>query len=164
MLQSPRLQHWPITFSSPYNATLCYLLGYTYYFCFSVGRYSTGGLLWDFSHQWGAQPLVGAFHDWQNFFWSQAETNSKLSLTVSQVGKQIYHFITLTHFRWTTSLLPLVFTGMSCAENLWLMAWSRVNMQQTEPRNIRLFFLISFLNLMSNTKSLPSYCSLKNYK
>ena len=41
----------------------------------------------------------------------------------------IYHFKTPTHFRSTTWLLPLIFTGASCAENLSLTARSRVNMQ-----------------------------------
>ena len=65
------------------------------------------------------------------FLWPQAETDSRLRLTlpVSLVGIWIHHFITPTHFRSTTWLLPLFFTCAYCAENLWLTALSRVNMQ-----------------------------------
>ena len=50
--------------------------------------------------------------------------------TASHVGICIYHFITPVHFRSTTWLLPFIFIGASCAENLWLTARSRINMQQ----------------------------------
>ena len=42
-----------------------------------------------------------------------------------------YHFMTLTYFRSTTWLLPIIFTNASCAENLWLTVRWMVNMQPT---------------------------------
>ena len=63
--------------------------------------------------------------DWLGLFWPRD------CLPVSQIGICIYHFITPTHFQSTMWLLPLIFTDASCAENLWLTARSRVNMQQT---------------------------------
>ena len=57
----------------------------------------------------------------------QAENCSRLILTVPRICQ--YHFIKPTRFRSTTWLLPLIFTGASCAENLWLTALSRINKQ-----------------------------------
>ena len=59
-------------------------------------------------------------------FWRQAETDSRLTQPVLHVGIWIHHFITPTHFRSTTWLLLLIFTGAPGAENLWLMARSNV--------------------------------------
>ena len=61
----------------------------------------------------GTQPLTDALHDWPY-----------ADAPVSYVGICIYHFITSTHFRSTTWLLSLIFTGASCVENFWLMAQS----------------------------------------
>ena len=53
-------------------------------------------------------------------------------------GHVIYHFVTPTPFRSTTWLLPLIFTSASCAENLWLTALSKINI------NIGTFILQGF--------------------
>ena len=60
--------------------------------------------------------------------WLQAETDWILTLTDGHMGIYVYPFITLTHFLSTTWLLPLIFTGASWSENLWLTARSRVNL------------------------------------
>ena len=75
----------------------------------------------------GAQPLASAVIDCisSDCKWDWLKTHS-----VSHVGIFIYHFIIPPHFRSTTWLLPLIFTGASCEENLWLTVRSRVNMQQ----------------------------------
>ena len=52
------------------------------------------------------------------------------------VGICIYHLITHTHFCLTTCLRPLIFIGVSFAENLRLMAWPRVNMQVCHLHNL----------------------------
>ena len=56
---------------------------------------------------------------------TQPEARSKLRLILklpaSHVGICIYHFITPAHFHSTTWLLPLIFTGATCTENLCLM-------------------------------------------
>ena len=53
----------------------------------------------------------------------------RLTLPISHMGICICHFITPTRFCSIMGQLPLIFTGASCAENLWLTAQSRVNMQ-----------------------------------
>ena len=66
-------------------------------------------------------------------FWLQAEIPKlRLSLPVFRVGINIYHFITPTHFCLTTWLLQLIFQCVSCEDNLWWTATSRVNMQHSD--------------------------------
>ena len=73
---------------------------------------------------------------WRSRDWLKIETLT----AVSHVGIFIYHFVTPTHFRLTTWLVLLIFTGASCVENLWSMARSRVNMQQKDD-----FLVFKFL-------------------
>ena len=61
---------------------------------------------------------------------------TQLTLSVSHVGIYIYHFMTPTHFRSTTWLLPLIFRVASCAENLWLTVRSRVSRQKKKLNNV----------------------------
>ena len=62
---------------------------------------------------------------------SGAPSHSRLRLrhSVAHVSICFNHFITPTHFRSTTWLLPLIFTVVFSFENLWLTARSRENMQ-----------------------------------
>ena len=83
----------------------------------TVGRYSSGAPSHSLALPW---PTA--------LFWPQAETDSRLRLTVSHVGICIYHFITPTYFCSTTWLLPFIFSRAFRAENLWLTVRSRVNM------------------------------------
>ena len=97
--------------------------------------YSIGGPLWAVLRDVisvGHPAIYWHSHDRLNLFWPQAEPVSRLTPPVSHMNIYIYHFITPTHFRSTTWLLPLIFTGASCAENLWLTAWLRVNMQHLQ--------------------------------
>ena len=63
---------------------------------------------------------------------SRGAPSHKLRLPVSHMDICIYNFLTPKHFYSTTWLPLLIFTGASCAENLWLTAQSRVNMQHYE--------------------------------
>ena len=75
--------------------------------------------------------------------------DSKLRLTdwdsYCQISSGHLHilFHNAHHFHPTTWLLPLIFTGASCAENLWLMAWSRINMQHVGPSLTWCHFLLT---------------------
>ena len=114
-----RLPHW-LTTSSFDNITLCYLQGPTRHFFLLPSRphpalfllLSSGGSLW-------AAASTGYSR------WLQAET-PRLPLT--HVSICIYHFVTPTHFRSTMWLRLLIFTCLSCLENLWSTARSKVNM------------------------------------
>ena len=55
-------------------------------------------------------------------------TQDRLTQPISYVGICIYYFITSTHFRSTIWLLLLIFAGVFCAENLWLIIRSKVTM------------------------------------
>ena len=88
------------------------------------------GQLWETLPQWGALPLTGAPLTNRSFLAGSSRLTPKLTVLLSHEGICIYHFITPTHFRLTTWLLPLIFTGASCGENLWLTTQSMVNMQQ----------------------------------
>ena len=110
------IQHYVI-FKAPLSTSASQLVGY-----------STGSPL----PQQSAQPLGSAL---VTASWDWLKTESpKLTLPVSHMGICIYHFITPTHFRSTTWLLLLIFTGASCAENLWLTTQSRVNIQHRFKR------------------------------
>ena len=95
--------------------------------------------------------------DWPNLFWSQAETDSKL--TLSYVGICIYHF--------TTPTIPIQpcdyfhsFTQVYTVQrNLWLMVWSRVNMQHSSPPYFQNVYLWTFSSHPS-----PSLSTSKSYK
>ena len=118
-----RLLYWPIhSFSLDHN-TLCYLHGLS----FSLSTRRTQPL----SARALFGPLRPRFSIYRLNWLLQAETDFKLRPPLSHLGICIYHFITPTHFPLTTWLLPLIFTGASCAENLWLTARSRVNMKTT---------------------------------
>ena len=76
----------------------------------------------------------------------------KTKTPVSHMGICIYHFITPTHFRSTTWLLPVIFTGASWAENLWLTAQSRANINNQLHWGLIIWlvdWLVSFFNGIS---------------
>ena len=116
-----RQLYWPITSSSLDYSPLYYLQSPTYLFYLSAEGYSTGGLLW------AAVPEGSPATHRRTLWLPESLLTARLRLPVSQVDIFMYHFITPTHFRSTTPLLPLIFTGASSLENLWLTAWSRVN-------------------------------------
>ena len=122
-----RLPHWPIT-SSLGHTTLCYLQGPTWhFFCFSVGatqskaRRGTLATAGRSDTRWRFPQLTESF--------LAASWDSKIHSARNSRGHRIYHFITSTNVRSTTWKLLLTFTGASCAQNIWLTARSRVNMQ-----------------------------------
>ena len=71
-----------------------------------------------------------ALYDWLNLLWLQAETDSRL--TVSHVGICIYHF-TMPSISIQPHDCFHLFTQVHLVQrNLWLTAWSRVNMHHTD--------------------------------
>ena len=62
--------------------------------------------------QRGTQSLADILRDSTNIFWPQAKTDSRLN--VFHLGICMYH--NAHHFRSTPWLLPLIYTGVSCAE------------------------------------------------
>ena len=118
-----RLPYWSIRSSLDHHA-LCYLQGSTKgFFCLSAEGTQLEACC-------GPLPQRDVLRDWP-LFQSRTETNRLgLPLPLYSVVICIYNFVTFTHFRSITWLLPLIFTGSSFAKNLWLTAWSRVNMQQ----------------------------------
>ena len=122
-----RLPYWPIT-SFLDHTTLCYLQGPTdHFFCFSAKEFSTGGplsaldpssVITETGRIWSSRKL-------------RLTQDSHPDCPLSHVCTYIYPFITPTHFRSTTWLLPLIFRVASCAKNLWLTARSRVKMQHS---------------------------------
>ena len=99
-----------------------YLKGPTKHFCFSAS-----GVL-------NQRPAVGhclsgvLSHLLVLSMTDQISSGYKIRLTISHVGICIYPFITATHFHWTMWLFPV-------QKNLWLMAWSKVNMQHLTSYN-----------------------------
>ena len=117
------------SFSWPYYASRTYLellLGRKQAVGRAVWRCSSGA----HSHSWALPWLIVSLLavSWH----SKTKT---LTDSVSHVGIFIYNFITPTHFRSTIWLLPLIYTDASCAENLWLTAQTRANMQQKHQAN-----------------------------
>ena len=107
-------------FSWPYHAVLSYILSSRRHWALLLhGRYSTGGPLW---------VVVPAGRPAACWF-SRDSFKTEVTLPVSHMGICIHHFITPKHIHSITWLLPFIFPGTSCAENLWLTARSRVNMQ-----------------------------------
>ena len=69
---------------------------------------------------------------WLNLFWPQADIDRLLLTKTDRLSREHLHisFYNAHDFRSTMWLLPLILTGESCVENLWLTARSRVTMQQ----------------------------------
>ena len=73
--------------------------------------------LWDFLvARWDTAPEGPSSHLLALSGTNRINSGHKPRLTVSHIGICIYHFETPTHFRSTTWLLLVIYTGASCAE------------------------------------------------
>ena len=147
-----RLPYWPINSSSLDHSLLYYLQHPTKnFFSFSAREYSTGGLMWIVlweAAQVGHSATRWCSPDWPLSSGHELRLTQELASPYPTWASHISFHNTHT-FRSTIWRLPLIFTGASWAENLWLTARWRGNMQQCFDtfRSLPVWFLFLFFFL-----------------
>ena len=131
--------YWPITYFLDHSALLSSRPHIVFRLLLGRGVLNWKPAVGPYS-KFGAQTIVTdplTNHSLLAASWDWLKTETQL--LVSHVDILIYHFIKPTCVWPTTWLLPPIFTSAFCAENLWLISRSRINIQH--------YILLSFKSI-----------------